>query len=77
MLKLKRDDMDMIFFAFRYALGRKTGAPSMVRDYLFTHWGLLDKTTKENIKHEIVHAINMGLAGMECDVKTWEEVLTY
>ena len=66
---------DIIFFAFRYALGRKTGAVGIVVDYLHDHWAGLLKMTQKQITSEIKYAIKIGGAGMECDVREWKSLL--
>jgi len=64
-----------LFFAFRYALGRMSTAPSIVADDLKRNWYLLNKNTKERIKEEINEAIEKKTIGMECDKDVWEEIL--
>lgn len=46
-------DETMLVFAFRYALGRKTGAPSRVISYLERYWGELNDWTQDQICREI------------------------
>ncbi len=69
---------DILVFAFRYALGRQTAAPSIVVAQLKEHWnhGLMDYT-KLQIQREIRGAIHRGEAGSECDVATWRLVLSW
>ena len=64
-----------LFFAFRYALGRMSTAPSIVADDLKRNWHLLDSGTKKRIKEEINEAIEKKTIGMECDKDVWEEIL--
>jgi hypothetical protein len=68
---------DIMFFAFRYALGRRTAAPTMVRTYLSNHWELIPVHTQDQIKGEIQRAIETGRAGDQCDVETWKAVLEW
>jgi hypothetical protein len=72
---MKQIDEDIIFFAFRYALGRRTGAVSMVCDYLKEHWKELSVTTQKQIKHEIQETISKDQAGDQCDIANWQEIL--
>ncbi len=66
---------EMVMYAFRYALGRKTYSVSTVSDYLIDFWGRLKPHTKEQIIREIETAIERNEAGMECDVNAWKDVL--
>ena len=65
----------MVCFAFRYALGRRTGAVDIVVDHLTRHWPRLNRFDRNQIKKEIVDAIKRGDAGSDCDVTEWESVL--
>ena len=65
---------DITFYAFRYALGRKTYAVSVVVRYLQDNWNLLSLDTKNAIKSEIITAMENN-AGMEMDVKEWQSLL--
>lgn len=64
-----------LMWAFRYALGRKTGAVSDVVDTLKMNWSKLSHNTQEQIKQEIGIAISLEKAGMDCDIKEWESIL--
>jgi hypothetical protein len=66
---------NMIFWAFRYALGRKTGAVTDVVDHIKFHWKNFEPHTREQIKEEITQAIKNDNAGGDCDVRQWEEIL--
>ena len=65
----------MVCFAFRYALGRRTGAVGIAVEHLAKHWSGLNRFDREQIKKEIVQAIKMGDAGSDCDVQQWQTVL--
>ncbi len=66
---------NILIFAFRYALGRMSMAPSTVMEELKKHWDELPETSRNQIQNEIRQAIETDSAGMECDVKLWEELL--
>ncbi len=66
-----------LVFAFRYALGRQTAAPSIVVEELKRHWSNLTTFTRDQIQRDIRQAINGGAAGAECDVERWNEVLSW
>lgn len=68
-------DENILVFAFRYALGRKTTAPVIVADHLIKQWSNLAPHSKAQVKEEIRTAINRGDAGHPCDVETWRKVL--
>lgn len=71
-------DETTLVFAFRYALGRQSTAPSHMVAALKEHWnhGLKD-WTKDLIKREIQEAIDGGIAGDRCDIATWQQVLDW
>lgn len=64
-----------IMWAFRYALGRRTGAVLDVTDTLKKHWKNLRPFTQTQIKEEIREAIRMDQAGSDCDVTNWQKIL--
>ncbi len=69
------DDMDAILFlAFRYALGRKSYITAEVSDYLLKYKAYLHDSTKRQIRSEISYAIEVGDAGMQCDIDIWEKL---
>lgn len=65
----------MVCFAFRYALGRRTGAVSIVVDHLTRLWHGLTRFDRKQIKQEIMLAIKRGEAGSDCDIEQWNKVL--
>jgi len=66
---------NILFYAFRYALGRKTFAVSEVVEELLEHWDELKFNDKITMRKEILHAIDTGKAGMDMDVAEWNRVL--
>lgn len=64
-----------LMWAFRYALGRRTGAVDDVIGTLKTHWSKLEPFTRTQIKEEIQRAIDMDMAGAECDIESWKGVM--
>jgi len=68
-------DENIIMYAFRYALGRKTYSVSEVSELLINNWHRFKSHTKEQIIREIETAIERNEAGMECDVNAWKSVL--
>jgi hypothetical protein len=65
----------MIFYAFRYALGRMTYAVYDVTSHIIQHKHELHEDTKNRMCKEIRHAIRTGNAGMSDHVREWEKVL--
>jgi len=65
----------VLFMAFRYALGRKTYAVSLVVDEIIDRWETLDDVDRTQYKKEIKEAIKEGRAGMTMDVIEWERIL--
>ena len=68
-------DENILVFAFRYALGRRSTAPGIVADVLIERWNDLKPHTQIQVQREISSAIDMGEAGQPCDVETWKQVL--
>ena len=68
-------DEDIIFYAFRYSLGRMTYAVSTVSDCIIDNWSRISEKTKGLIVDEINTAIKKGEAGMEMDVQSWRRIL--
>lgn len=52
-MEYKNINKNILIFAFRYGLGRRTYAVKEIVDMLKTNWNLLEGHTKEQIKHEI------------------------
>jgi hypothetical protein len=66
---------DMIFYGFRYCLGRKTYAVANCVDYLIANWNRISAMTRTLMQKEIRVAIERGRCGMEMDKRQWERVL--
>lgn len=66
---------EIIFYAFRYALGRMTYAVSTVAEFIINNLEDLDETDKNLIVKEIKEAIDEGNAGMQCDIDQWLKVV--
>jgi len=71
---MSQEDETILMFAFRYALGRKSSAPSYMVDVLIKNWKNINEQMKIQIRDEIKTAIKRGEAGMDCDVKTWQRI---
>jgi len=73
-------DEEILFFAFRYALGRKTYGRKtyvvpVVVDTLIEHWDNMDKRHKTIIQKEIVTAMDYGYIGIQYDKEQWQKIL--
>ena len=66
-----KDPRLVLICAFRYALGRSTYMPSVIVDEIKINWDILPEHDKKQIKDDIKH----DMAGMGCDVRTWEKIL--
>lgn len=69
-------DETTLVFAFRYALGRQSTAPSHVASVLRGYWPRLAGWTQRQIHREILYAIQAREAGRDCDVATWRGILS-
>ena len=65
----------ILIFAFRYALGRMSTAPSIMAEEIEKHWNSFTALEQAQIKKEIQVAIDNDRAGMSIDVRTWQRVL--
>lgn len=65
---------ELLVYAFRYALGRRTYAVTDVAQALLEHGGALTADARRQIVTEIREAILGGRAGAVCDVDRWDEV---
>ena len=65
---------DILFFAFRYALGRRTFTPSIVAKEIKNNIKVLPTSDLNNMATEIMEAWAVGCLGDECDVKTWMDL---
>jgi hypothetical protein len=63
---------DIIFYAFRYALGRKSYAVSDVVNYLLEVWDELTSETQQMIIKEIKECPDLG---MDMDKNLWNIIL--
>ena len=68
-------DENILVFAFRYALGRRSTAPGIVTGVLIKRWNDLEPHTQVRIQYEIADAIEHSYAGQPCDVETWRKIL--
>ena len=66
---------NILVFAFRYALGRRSTAPGIVADVLINRWNELKPHTQIQVQREIGSAMAMGEAGGSIDLDTWQRVL--
>lgn len=67
---------DILFYAFRYALGKQTYAVGSVADSIVNNWSSLGENMKEKIHSEIKEAISDDMAGDPMiDVPQWNKVL--
>lgn len=60
-----------LYFAFRYALGRRSYAPSIVAAEIRENLAVMPKMDLEGISEEILEAYERNGIGDECDVQLW------
>lgn len=68
---------EILFYAFRYALGRSTYAVSDVVEVITNNWNKLSYSSQYLIHKEIKVAIERNEYGMEMDKLQWERVLQF
>jgi hypothetical protein len=66
---------DLLIYAFRYALGRRTYSTSTMSEHLRTYWDCLPRAWQELVQREVREAIASGCAGDQCDIQSWETLL--
>ena len=71
----KHDLNELLFYSFRYALGRKTYAVGDVCRILIENKDDLFKLTRLKMCDEIYRALQTDNAGMDCDKRIWHQVL--
>jgi hypothetical protein len=69
-------DEDILFYAFRYALGRSTYAVADVVLAILRNWKDLSGDCKQLMKKEILeYRERNGLCGMQMDDDEWQKVV--
>lgn len=68
-------NQDIAFYAFRYALGRKTYVVNDVAKYLIANVENIPREQRDLIIKEIRDAIYHERAGMDVDIADWENVV--
>ena len=75
---LKGYERDLLIYAFRYVLGRRTYAVSTVIDLLKSNWDIISEGDKQLYIKEIKEYKELygerGL-GDSCDIKCWNSIL--
>lgn len=76
MIKLETDlEQFIVVAAFRYALGRRSYAVSIITQWLIKNWNEIHPNDQKLIKKEIQEALDNNRAGMEMDEQRWKKVL--
>jgi len=71
------ESKELMIFAFRYALGRKSTAPSTVTEIIKRNHHILDDNDKNQIIKDIKSAIKLKSAGMDMDIKIWKSLAVF
>jgi len=66
---------NILFYAFRYALGRMSYVTQEVSDEIIKQWDNIPLGVQKIIQQEVRQAIDNGEAGMKCDVDSWKRIL--
>lgn len=66
---------EVLIYAFRYTLGRRTFAPHTMQQVITEAWPKLTDGSKELIKREIREAEHADCLGDECDKRGWLKLL--
>lgn len=65
---------NILTFAFRYALGRRSMAPSIVGDNIKANINIIPTLDLYGMVHEIQMEYEVDGLGEDCDVRTWMEL---
>ena len=65
---------DILFYAFRYALGRMTYAVHEVASEIIRNEASISPEMRALMIQEIAEAIEKGNAGMDMDAREWQRV---
>ena len=65
---------DLVFWSFRYFLGRRTIATCCFADGLARAYHLLNKLTQDAIRRELEQAFERGEVGHPIDAQAWWRV---
>ncbi len=68
-------DEEILFYAFRYTLGRMSYAVGTVSECIIKNWDNLTEHTQKIIQKEIKEAIEGDNYGMDMDKTVWESIL--
>ena len=69
------DFADILFFAFRYAIGRKTFAPELVVKSIIKNWAMFEKFEREQFAADIQRAVVIGEYGSMSEWLQWKKIL--
>lgn len=74
-MNLEQQELDdILFYSFRYALGRRTHAVSTVGNAIIRHRGDISESVASAISLEIKAAEKEGRLGDQCDIDQWLNV---
>lgn len=65
---------ELLFCAFRYALGRKTYITSTVCELIIKYKFEISHNELKLMIREIEHALHSDNAGQQCDIDSWKKV---
>lgn len=72
---MKLEYGQVLFLAFRYALGRETYIVADVVDTLIAHWEFIQEKERQMIYKEIKQAVESNRAGAQTEIFEWEKIL--
>ena len=71
------DDQLMAMAAFRYCIGRSTYITAVCHEWIRATWKQFDAQDRMMLIKETGQAIENGVAGMDCDIAGWDELLSW
>lgn len=74
-MQIEDDLREMLIYAFRYCLGRRSYAVSSCVTVLIRYWDQLPRNDKQLIHREIYESFRGDRYGMEMDKDQWKKIL--
>lgn len=68
-------DSDMLFYAFRYCLGRMTYSVSTTVDEILRVWDDIPAGDRQRMRNEAKRALDAGQGGMQMDRDQWQRII--
>ena len=72
---LRDDFLDLVYYAFKYALGRNTSATDLVIESIIKNWEAFEKFERDAFVRQIKYTIALGWIITMQEWHKWESVM--